>query len=921
MENNRYRLGLIQETSDMDCDATYRANAKYHAGIFVVGWRLRSSFELRRGTPMVCGSRRWRLLLWAWLWALTLTAPGRAGAQPAGQLPSVLLLLPQRSTAPALVLTEATFRRTLESRYGGPVDVFVENLDLALSGETAYIGQVKALLAAKYANHRFDVVVTHRLEALAFAVANRQSLFFNAPLVFYDLSESALKSLGPQPDITGVFSALDATQAVEQSLALLPDTRHVAVVGGASTFDRQGSDLARQILRKHAGRIEILSLDARPLDEQLARLAALPEHSLVIVSSYRADTLGRSLVASETVARLARAANAPTFGYAGVWMGLGIVGGHLIQYEVMAERAAASTARILKGESASSIPINREPSTGLVFDWRELRRWGIDEGRLPPNSTVLFRQPTLWSEYRTPLLGGLVFVATLTLLIGVLLVERRNRQRTQAGLAKAEERYRTVADFTADWEYWTDPDGGFIYTSPSCRAVTGYDAADFMSRPALSDELVLEDDRQTWADFRRRAMQAELPVSCQVRLRTKDGTLRWIDVVATRVTTAEGRDLGVRGSARDITAEKETAGRLQGTLRELQTALDENGRLRDQLEADNAYLREELERDINLDGILGASPAMQHVVSRVQQVAETPSTVMLLGETGVGKSQLARAIHSISPRRDKPFVTLNCAVLPASLIETELFGHEKGAFTGAQARRVGYFEAAHGGTLFLDEIGELPLELQGKFLRTVQDGHFERVGGNALLKTDVRLIVATNRHLEEDVRTGRFRQDLWYRLNVFPITVPPLRQRTEDIPLLVTHFVEKHSHKLGRPARDVSKATMKALLTHAWPGNVRELENVVERAVIVSRGARLEIRDDDPFAKDVIRAEPAPLPTATNHERTLRDAEKELIADTLERLGGRVAGPGGAADVLGINASTLRSRMRKLGLIRQRPAP
>ena len=232
---------------------------------------------------------------------------------------------------------------------------------------------------------------------------------------------------------------------------------------------------------------------------------------------------------------------------------------------------------------------------------------------------------------------------------------------------------------------------------------------------------------------------------------------------------------------------------------------------------------------------------MRYVLSKVQQVAPTSSTVLLLGETGVGKSLIAQAIHDTSPRRARPLVTLNCAALPATLIESELFGHEKGAFTGAHAQRRGRFEIADASTLFLDEIGELPLDLQSKLLRAIQDGEFERVGGNVTLKTDVRLVAATNRRLDEDVRAGRFRQDLWYRLNVFPITVPPLRQRPEDIPLLVTVFVEKHCRKQGKPVLQVSKAAMKALQGREWAGNVRELENVVERAVISSPGP--DVRD------------------------------------------------------------------------------
>ena len=270
-----------------------------------------------------------------------------------------------------------------------------------------------------------------------------------------------------------------------------------------------------------------------------------------------------------------------------------------------------------------------------------------------------------------------------------------------------------------------------------------------------------------------------------------------------------------------------------------------------------------------------------------------------------------------SARRARPLVTLNCAALPATLIESELFGHEKGAFTGAHAQRRGRFEIADASTLFLDEIWELPLDLQGKLLRAIQDGEFERVGGNVTLKTDVRLVAATNRRLDEEVRAGRFRQDLWYRLNVFPITVPPLRQRPEDIPLLVTAFLEKHCRKQGKPILQVSKAVMKALQGREWPGNVRELENVVERAVISNRGPMFEL-GDDPVATVSLSPTRGGGP---DDRRTLAEAERDHVTATLERLYWRIEGDGGAADALGINASTLRSRMRKLGIHRPGPRP
>jgi len=321
-----------------------------------------------------------------------------------------------------------------------------------------------------------------------------------------------------------------------------------------------------------------------------------------------------------------------------------------------------------------------------------------------------------------------------------------------------------------------------------------------------------------------------------------------------------------------------------------------------------------LQLESGIEGFVAASDVMRYVVSKVQQVAPTSSTVLLQGETGVGKGLVAQAIHNASPRRARPFVTLNCAALPPALIESELFGHEKGSFTGAHTQRRGRFEVADHSTLFLDEVGELPLDLQGKLLRAVQDGEFERVGGNVTLKTHVRLIAATNRKLDEEVHAGRFRADLWYRLNVFPITVPPLRQRPEDIPLLVNQLVEKHCRKLAKPILPVSKAAIKALQARDWPGNVRELENVIERAVISSRGGMLDLGDALP--------ESSPR-TATEFlgiggSRTLVQLERDHIIATLESLRWKVEGDGGAAEVLGINPSTLRTRMRKHGI--RRPA-
>ncbi len=336
-------------------------------------------------------------------------------------------------------------------------------------------------------------------------------------------------------------------------------------------------------------------------------------------------------------------------------------------------------------------------------------------------------------------------------------------------------------------------------------------------------------------------------------------------------------------------------------------AYEEINRLREQLARENEYLVEEIKLTNNFGAMVGRSQAFQNLLSLAQAVAPTNSTVLITGETGTGKELLARAIHELSPRRDKPFVRVNCAALPVGLVESELFGHERGAFTGAEQRRQGRFELANGGTLFLDEIGEMPMEAQAKLLRVLQDGFVDRVGGTHPVPVDVRIIAATNSNLVSAIAEGRFRADLYYRIHVFPIFVPPLRERPEDIPLLARHFLEQYSAKLKRRWEDIAPASMDRLIRYAWPGNVRELQNVIERAMILSRTPLLEIQDSlAPSAG----ADPQGAPA------TLLDFERAHILKTLQETGWRIEGPQGAAQALGLNPSTLRSRLKKLGLKR-----
>ena len=342
----------------------------------------------------------------------------------------------------------------------------------------------------------------------------------------------------------------------------------------------------------------------------------------------------------------------------------------------------------------------------------------------------------------------------------------------------------------------------------------------------------------------------------------------------------------------------------QGSERALQRALADVTRLKQQLEAENAYLREAVQAQPT--DIVGTSPALKRVLSQVDHVAPTDASVLLLGETGTGKELFALLLHRRSRRHDRTMVKLNCAALPPTLIEAELFGRERGAYTGALTRQAGRFELAHGSTIFLDEIAELPVELQVKLLRVLEDGELERIGSTKTLTVDVRVIAATNRDLAALVAHGKFREDLYYRLNVFPIAVPPLRERGEDIPLLVWTFAKQFGQALGKPVERISQATMDALRAYPWPGNIRELRNVLERAVILSDSSTLQV----PVATAAVSGAAGP-PTLAATERT------QILA-ALEQTGWRIRGPGGAAALLGLKPTTLESRIKKLGLPRPR---
>ena len=373
-----------------------------------------------------------------------------------------------------------------------------------------------------------------------------------------------------------------------------------------------------------------------------------------------------------------------------------------------------------------------------------------------------------------------------------------------------------------------------------------------------------------------------------------------------------------RSSARNSVvasaAIRDISSRLEGE-RALRAALDQVEGLRQRLENENVRLRAEIRREGLGDEMVGDSSRIRQVSALVSQVAPTDATVLILGETGTGKELVARSIHALSHRRDRTLLKVNCATLPSTLIESELFGHVKGAYTGAVNQRVGRFELADGGTIFLDEIGDLPIELQPKLLRVLQDGEFERLGSTETMKVDVRVIAATNNDLESAVADGRFRKDLFYRLQVFPLHVPPLRERTSDIPLLVWYFLGRTKVSIGKPIETVPDEVMQRLVRYAWPGNVRELENVIERAVILSDGTSLRLEPSF-GGGDASRARPPDIPATSTR---LEDVERVHILRVLEECDWHIKGEANAAEKLGLHPSTLANRLKKLGI--ERPAP
>jgi formate hydrogenlyase transcriptional activator len=468
-----------------------------------------------------------------------------------------------------------------------------------------------------------------------------------------------------------------------------------------------------------------------------------------------------------------------------------------------------------------------------------------------------------------------------------VLTDIEDRKRAEDALREQEAELRQMLDFAPELVVVFGPDFQHLYANRAALEYAGVTLQQWRQDPNHGAVVHPEDyERAREANLTRR----ETAYTWDLRLRKTDGTYRWFHAQFNPVQDDKGNISRWYVSHTDI---------------------DDRKRAEERLQQENVALREEIDTTSMFEEIIGTSPALAAVLARVSKVASADSTVLITGETGTGKELVARAIHRRSRRASRAFVAVNCAAIPRDLIASELFGHEKGAFTGAVQRRLGRFELAHGGTLFLDEVGELPAETQVALLRVLQEREFERVGGRDRIQVDVRIIAATNRDLLDAVADGAFRQDLFYRLNVFPIEMPALRERPEDIPVLVEYFIGRFARKAGKTFRRVSKRTLERLRSYPWPGNVRELQNVIERSVIVS--------DTDEFIVDESWLVASPrIESRLGLSVAVTAQEKTLIEDALRSTGGRVFGPSGAAARLGIPRSTLESKIRALKIDKSR---
>jgi formate hydrogenlyase transcriptional activator len=494
---------------------------------------------------------------------------------------------------------------------------------------------------------------------------------------------------------------------------------------------------------------------------------------------------------------------------------------------------------------------------------------------------IYSREPGRPSAYHQHLIGQITHLATVA-------IEHKQREEK---LRQDERELRRITDAIDQRIAVHGPDGKILYANRVMLEYSGLSLEDVMADDFRA-RLVHPDDVERSQTERQQGLERGTPFELELRARRKDGQHRWFLVRYNPFRDDEGRIIRWYSTGTDIDDRKQDEERTQ---------------------KENLALREEIDQSSMFEEIVGSSDVIRNILKQVAKVAPSDSTVLVLGETGTGKELIARAIHKRSKRSSRAFIAVNCAAIPASLIASELFGHEKGAFTGAMQRRLGRFELADGGTIFLDEIGDLPTETQIALLRVLQEGEIERVGGSQSISVKVRVLAATNRDLKAAMAAGTFREDLFYRLNVFPIQVPPLRERMDDIPLLVTYLIERYAKKAGKKIKNIQKATLELFQAYDWPGNIRELQNVIQRAIVLCESDTFSV-DETWLKREKPRLSGSVIPLGA----TLAEHEKDIIEAALADCGGQVAGPTGAAAKLGLPRQTLESKITALGINKHR---
>mgnify|MGYP001828381755 CR=1 FL=1 len=982
----------------------------------------------------------------------------------------ILILFPGQSDLAAYPLAERGIKSALAEGTEFRIEYFIEYMDRYRNSDEAHYRQLLDIYRHKYSSKKFDLIIVFSAPALDWVIAHGDEIFPQTPVVFTAILKEQLKRLDIKANVTGVLADIDFVGLLDTALQIHPQTRRVVVVNGASRTDLFFEKKIRKALEPFTNQLELNYLTRLSLDEIAEKVRNLPEDTVVLFYLLTRDGAGKGFPPWEAASIVANAANAPVYGCLETYFGHGIVGGRLSSLEMSGVKAGEMGLRILRGAKPSDIPQSGQGTILNLFDWRELKRWGISEDRLPLESIVRFKTPSFWEVLRWYIIAAILLIGFGYGFISLLLVQRKrlrqqfrfeqmlsnlsarlvNLPPDQVGIqidrelemigrllavdrvsvleiSESTQRLITAHSYTNSdveavpakidfsrltWSRQKIFNGEMVMFShpDELPAEAGAEKDYFHSQgvqsavaiPLIAGHstlglltIAMLRHRREWPQSltRQFGLVAEVFANALARSRSEEalvdsknlnqstldslknhiavldqegnildvneswrrfarendaGSLDWIGTginyleICRRSSDSgdeisqaalEGIQSVIEGTRAhfeleypcDSLAEKRwflmrvtpSRGHLGGVIIshadtterklaeiDLRDAYMENEQLKNQLEAEKAYLQEEIRLEHDFESIIGNSPAIKHVLFKVEQVADTDTTVLVLGETGTGKELVARAIHNRSSRQKHPLVKVNCAAMPANLIESELFGHESGAFTGAQTRQIGRFELANGTSIFLDEIGDLQLELQTKLLQVLQEGEFERIGSAQTIKVNVRVISATNRDLEAEVRKGRFRDDLFYRLNVFPITVPPLRDRIEDIPLLAEFFVEKASKRLGKSINVVPTSVMNTLNKYPWPGNVRELENVIERAVISSSGPKLRLVDE-------LKVPQKDLSTPF---KTMEAVEYDHIVQVLELTNWKVSGKNGAAEILGLKRGTLRARMQKLGI-------